>query len=34
VRGLGVDILLEDSFVVGDTWIDGGTMNSVVEDTN
>jgi hypothetical protein len=33
-RGLGVDTLPEDSFVVGDRWSDGGTMKSVVGDTN
>jgi hypothetical protein len=33
-RGLGVDILPEDSFVAGDMWIAGGTLKSVVGDTN
>lgn len=33
-RGPGVDTLPEDRFVVEDMWIAGGTMKSVVEDTN
>jgi hypothetical protein len=33
-RGLGIDILPEDSFVVGGMWIAGGTLKSVVGDTN